>query len=196
MGISPFRFKIAQDGPKMAQDGAKMASRWPQDRPKMAQDGPKLAPRRPKKAPGWPQVASYRDLIFIFSSASCRYLPRALRRPSRAPSDPPGPIPRTPKDPPGAPPDAPRRPLRGSRSSPLIHSESRSTSIRHSGYICGHLGALWGPCLLMLGPVWAHVEAYLKPTSGLRWDIFFAHSNHTPHVSKGGAAVHRRKRFR
>ena len=134
--------KIAQDDPKMTQDGAKTATRWPQDRPKIAQDGPntaqdgpKFAPRRPKKTPGWIQVKSYRDLIFIFSSASCRYLPRALRRPSRAPSDPPGPIPRTPMDPPGAPPDAPRRPLRGSRSSPLIHSESRSTLIGHSGYI-------------------------------------------------------------
>ena len=66
-------------GPKMAQDGAKMAPRWPQDRPKMAQDGPKTAqdgpkldPRWPKKAPRRLQVASYRDLIFVFSSASCR----------------------------------------------------------------------------------------------------------------------------
>ena len=133
--------KIAQDGPKMAQDSAKTATRWPQDRPKMAQDGPnmaqdapKFAPRRPKKAPGWIQVTSYRDLLFIFSSASCRYLPKALRRPSRTPPDPPRPTPRTPKYPPGGPPAAPRR-LRGSCSNPLIHSESRSTLIGHSGYI-------------------------------------------------------------
>ena len=106
---------IAQDDPKMAQDGAKTAPRWPQDRPKMAQDGPKTAqdgpkldPRLPKKAPRGLQVASYRDLIFIFSSASCRYLPKALRRPSRD-------LPGTPQDPPQDPPGPPRTPQEAPR---------------------------------------------------------------------------------
>merc|ERR1712015_492367 len=94
---------MASRWPKMAprrpQDRPKIAPRWP----KMAPRWPKMAPRRPKKAPGWLQVASHRDLVFIFSSATC---PKLFEDP--------------PQDPPGGPPDAPKRPLKDSRSRPQI----------------------------------------------------------------------------